>query len=95
MCDPLEEICPEQYGEHAIEQQLRETGFKYSYEMEPYSLLWLASSLGVTAHALYIWNAYYNHFAEDLYTWPIIPLMTGDDNFGQYWVQNTPELKTW
>ena len=94
MCDPLVEICPEQYGEAIVSMETKETGFKFSYDVEPYSILWGASATAMVYYCMWAKDMYVSHFMDDNLQW-VDRIAAVGTQYDEDWVLATPESRAW
>ena len=75
---------------------MRQTGFEYAYEVEPYSLLWLGSALGLSLYAKWAHYTYVQKWQDDIYQFPLdTPYDPETDWYDNDWVLNQPETLAW
>lgn len=68
-CDPLVEICPEQYGESTSDLIEEANAFVYIHDIEPHNLVWGASMAGLVGYSAWLRYEYETRFEDDSLTW--------------------------
>jgi hypothetical protein len=96
-CDPLNEICPEQYGESA-DHSTGSGDHKYMYDIAPYTIIWGAGALGMVAFADWIYQEYDVEYNDDNLLFPDRTYTAGVINTDRYdidWALAAPETVAW
>ncbi len=98
-CDPLNEICPEQYGESTDAADHTHEEDTYLREVAPYTLLWGAGVAGMLAFSVWIEQEYPIAFEEENIVFPDrVYLGSGAVDRSRYdidWALETPENVAW
>jgi hypothetical protein len=97
-CDPLNEICPEQYGEADKSGAPRITDGNYIYEVAPYTMMWGGAVLGMLGFSEWINVRYQTDITDDHLRFPDRTYTAGVTDKKRYdidWALATPEIVAW
>lgn len=97
-CDPLNEICPEQYGETVDSADHTHDADNYLKEVGPYNWLWGAGAAGMLAFSAWIRSEYDVRLNNANILFPDRTYSSGAINRDRYdidWALETPEVVAW